>query len=353
MVTIARKSKRNVRLVALLWPLDNLPHNEIHRICADRIVARGENHQSLRPVRTGEHEVILSRFFSQYEEFDNAFNTGSDAEFDHVIHYNISWDIEKVLEHTIEQLLEIDAKALDDASKIPGLRRPSKDEMHEAIAVAKGYKPQVYKEMKLESLDPSAKRGGSNKGARYYGIAVEVDIQSLLARYFDAVDGEADNFFLQLREKGRIEKKPHVTLIHERELEAPPEPTSGSTEELEFCKELWERCKKISQLWGEESITVTLTLGPTLAYDGRSMSIQVSNLAYSGLNLDPRIIPSDKRKDSYHITVGTANNEIRPVEGKWLLEAALKGEQVSQPGEKIRTLQIEPVEVKGRVKGML
>ena len=56
-----------VRLLALNWSLD-LPHTEIHRICADRILARGANHQSLHGDEHGKvHESVLWRFLHATE----------------------------------------------------------------------------------------------------------------------------------------------------------------------------------------------------------------------------------------------------------------------------------------------
>lgn len=347
MAEIASKSKSKVRLIAIIWPLTNLPQNEIHRICSDRIVGRGENHQSLRPLETGEHEIILMRFFSQTEPFDMAFNASSDAHFHNSIEMDISWEFKTALEYIIEQLIEI-----GDIHGVVGKPRPTAEQIDEAILVTQGYKPSIIKEMNLQGLDPSAKNGGKSKGARYYGIAVEVDLPSLLEKYFKEHDVDENiSFFKKLKDTNRIEKRPHVTLIHEKELEM-PEDGSRTIEEVDFCKDLWEKCRVASSKWGTETVEVTLTLGPVLVWDERAMSIQVSRVEYVGNNVKKEDLPSDQRKESYHITVGTLNQEVRPIEGKSLLESALKGEETSRAGKKMTTIQMDSIEVKGRIRGL-
>ena len=341
MAEIARKSKYNVRLIAIVWPLTNLPQNVIHRICSDRIVERGENHQTLRPLETGEHEIILMRFFGQTEPYDPAFNASSDALFDDVIEMNISWDFEKTLEVAIEKLLEIEI--------VPGNRRPSKQELTEAILAARGYKPSIYKEMRLEGLRSSGRDGGRSKGVRYYGILVEVDLSKLLESICGSIPKER-SFFDKLQQANRIERKPHVTLVHECELQASE---NGANAEVELRKELWEKCVAIASKWGAETVTVSITLGPLLVWDTRAMSIQVSKVSYEGANVRAEDMPEDESKESYHITVGTISQEVKPIEGKYLLQKVLKGERKSSTGERIKVANIALVEAQGRVRGLM
>lgn len=342
MVDIAAKDKEKTRLIAVVWPLTKLPHNEIHRICLDRIVARGENHQSLRPVETGEHEIILTRFFGQTDPFDPALNS-CDSPFDEIIEMDISWDLEKAFDYVVENLVKIDA----EGGGIKGIdgKRPTKDEIQQALVKSKEYKPSVYKEMILEGID-------KGKTIRYYGIAVEVDLPTVLENFFAEHAKDLDRItFDKLKEATRLEKRPHVTLVHKTELAA-KEGEEGNAKEIAFAKMLWEKCETITKRWGSDSVTVKLTLGPLLCWDSRAMSIQVSKVEYGGISVKPEDMPSDERKDSYHITVGTLNPEIRPIEGKWLLENAMKGETKSKAGEDIAIAEMPTIEVTGRIRGL-
>lgn len=341
MVDIANKCPDKVRLIAIVWPLSNLPHNEIHRICLDRIVDRGDRHQSLRPVPTGEHEIVLTKFFSQIEPFDPALNA-CDSPFDDIIEMDITWDLERALDYVVDQLLKIDA----GEGGIKGIdgKRPSKEAIQQASLEAKGYKPSFIREMNLDGVNKT--------NIRYYGIAVEVDLPTVLEAFFSGEGKGLDrSTFDTLKEKNRVEKRPHVTLVHNAELTT-KEGEKENPKDLAYSKMLWQKCETITKRWGSDAVNVKLTLGPLLCWDGRAMSIQVSKVEYSGTNVNPDDMPDDDRKGSYHITVGTLDNEIRPIEGKWLLESAMKGDTISKGNQTIKTAEIPTIEVSGRIRGL-
>jgi tRNA ligase len=216
--------------------------------------------------------------------------------------------------------------------------------MQIAVAKAKGYKPSVYKEMNLEGFDKS-------KGIRYYGIAVEADLPNLLEGYFSE-HPEHRSLYDQLKASKRIETRPHVTLVHEKERNAETTDEASSSSGTEFARMLWDKCETLTQRWGTAAVDVKLTLGPLLCWDSRVMSIQVSHVEYSGAGLKREDMPNDDRKGSYHITIGTLSSEIRPVEGKLLLESATQGEIESAEGGVIVTAQVPCVEVTGRIRGL-
>ena len=65
-----------VRLLTLNWSLD-LPHAEIHRICADRVLARSANHRMLHGNKHGKaHESVIWQFLHTTEPLaDDEVNT--------------------------------------------------------------------------------------------------------------------------------------------------------------------------------------------------------------------------------------------------------------------------------------
>lgn len=345
MVDIAKPSSHATRLIAIVWSLAGLPQNEIHRICSDRIVGRGDNHQSLRPVETGEHEIILMRFFGQCEAYDPAFNTDGDGQIHETIEMRIDWDFEQSLRHAVNELVRI--------GDVPGVHTPSDDEYRAAMAKVEAYKPSIIKEMKIEVIDSNAKGGGSRKGARYYGIAVEVDLAAVVSDFLDtAFDLSPDDklFFQRLLNTKQIEPKPHVTLVHEKELELAED--RSNTAASERAKALWEKCQKLSNGLGDANVTANVTLGPLLVWDGRAASIQVSSVEYSGTNVNQQDLPDNDDKHLYHITIGTLNKEIRPIEGRWLLESVQQGQQTSRSGQPISQRNIEMRKASGRIRPM-
>ncbi|KAK4702767.1 tRNA ligase, partial [Phenoliferia sp. Uapishka_3] len=316
-----------VRLVALVWPIDSpeLPRDKLHEIFASRIVSRGQNHQTLR---AGEgHESAIWQFFGQHEKFDQATNK-EDGEFDEVIELNPSWSKMEMLTYVVDQLVPM-----------LGLERPTTQQLEVAIKYADDYKPTVYKEI---SADAKAKLEAA-KLPRYYGVAVEQDLQAFLQPLF--TDKTRPSILEALILSDRIIKSPHVTLVHEVELKADDVAFRTSR------KALWDQYVELikgAKQAGSDSLAVQVTLGPRIVWDSRAMSIEVSGMnSAAGSTMQVGI---DGR--GAHVTVGTIEETVRPLEGKLLLEAALKGEKTSALGGEIHMMQVEPVNCRGRLAGL-
>jgi tRNA ligase len=113
-----------VRLLALNWSLDDQPHAEIHQICADRIMARGANHQTLHSDEHGKaHEDILWQFLHGTEPL-------VDGEADTVIEMDVREDLEHAL-----------SRAIDAVVRVLGLPRPDTGSVGAALSRARGYRP--------------------------------------------------------------------------------------------------------------------------------------------------------------------------------------------------------------------
>ncbi|KAL8280576.1 hypothetical protein RQP46_006899 [Phenoliferia psychrophenolica] len=313
-----------VRLVALVWPIESpdLPRDKLHELCATRIVARGQNHQTLRAGE--EHEQAIWKFFGQHEKFDPATNK-EDGAFDVVIELSPAWDKMQALSHVVDQLVDV-----------LHLERPTQAQFEDAIKFADSYRPKVFKEMTPEA---KAKRDAKLL-PRYYGVLVEQDIEAFLTPLFPDPSSRPEILTSLIADK-RINKSPHVTLVHELEVKA---------DDAKF-RPLWthyaDLCKGATTD-GSDSLVVEVTLGPRIVWDGRTMSIEVSGLKSAAgsamqLSVDGR---------SAHVTVGTKEEAVRPVEGKLVLEAAIKGEAATALGGEIRILEIAPVQCRGRLAGL-
>ncbi|KAI9440680.1 tRNA ligase kinase domain-containing protein [Lactarius indigo] len=100
-----------VRLLALHWSLDQ-PHAETHRICADRILARGTNHQTLRADQKGKaHEGVLWQFLRTTEPLAN-------GEADTVIEMDVREDLEHALSRAIDAVVRVLGLPLPDAERV-------------------------------------------------------------------------------------------------------------------------------------------------------------------------------------------------------------------------------------------
>jgi tRNA ligase len=119
-----RSTRPPVHLLALNWSLDDQPHAETHRICADRIMARGTNHQTLHGDSQGKaHEGILWQFLRTTEPL-------ADGEADTVIEMDVREDLEHAL-----------SRAIDAVVRVLGLPRPDAERIGAALVKACGYRP--------------------------------------------------------------------------------------------------------------------------------------------------------------------------------------------------------------------
>jgi tRNA ligase len=328
--SLSLSPRRQVRMVALHWPISSAatPQDVVHSICASRIVRRGANHQTLR---AGEdHEGILARFIGAVEGFGGI----EDVEFDHVLEMDIKWSQEESLKKVLELLVRV----------VEGLEMPEEEKIQEAMRVAAGYKP-VFKKagITVEAKQKHDKKLAA-KAPRYYGLAVEIDLKKVIGDIFDS-NGADPTLFKLLVDSDRVELAPHITLVHEKERESLDPALKLIVDDLwiRYSTLIESSVAPADAAVDETPLVVELILGPTITYDSRVMSLQVSSIiSSSGIEL---------RDSGAHITIGTIAQEVRPIEGKWLMEKALKGETETEGGL-IRTIKIEPITCKGRLAGM-
>ena len=303
---------------------------------SSRIVSRGQNHQSLRAGES--HEAIIWQFLGQHEEFDQATNAQSDGKFDRVIEMKPEWEREEALAYVIEQLMKVEGMGIVD---------PGEERRREAVEFAKEWKVKNKKETSEDSSSALKKRQQKPTKPRYYGLRVEVNLGQLVR---DALPEEElsnpASLWNHLVKSSRVELHPHVTLVHQVELQ------SQDPEFKEKKRVLWDKYEGMVQHATREGSTpedkqtleVKLTLGPRLVWNDRAMSIEVSSLSQPESTSTISLV-EDR---SAHITVGTRASDIRPIEGKFLMEKALKVEKE----EGIKEIRIDEIKVKARLDGL-
>ncbi|KAM0786912.1 hypothetical protein ACM66B_002336 [Microbotryomycetes sp. NB124-2] len=378
----------HVRTVALVYAIDTpeLPRDKVHALCASRILQRGDRHQTLRPILPGEtndetdlkmHEQAIWQFLGQYEAFDPALNGSGDGQFDLVVDLRPEWTREQALQHVISSLQGV----------VPGVKEPSSEELKEAIEYASSWSPDKKKVVTKEQVD---KKKAKIK-PRYYGVKVEANLADLVSKALeahqsaDSVRDDEDDTFSYLLKHDRVEKNPHVTLVHENEIKdstaskivekaatnfaavtgsvtATPAPLQLDEAARQRKQALWDRFSnmiKLAEQRGSQSLDVDVTLGPRIAWDQRVMTIEVSALSKSTTSVPGSVaekeeieMPGQGDDRHAHVTVGTRDDKIRPVEGKWLLEALIRGERQTRNGGEIRFVEIEPIKVKGHLAGL-
>lgn len=303
-----------VRLLALNWSFDQ-PLSTIHRICSDRIIARGDNHQSLHADTLAKtHEDILWQFLHHAEEL-------TDVEMDETVEMDLSENLEEAL-----------ARAVDACVRILGVERPSQERMGEALAAARAYTPSTKK--------PNEDKKAAAAEARYFGLLAEIDLDSALNGTLEEDTGSESGkeFWDHLCSNNRIASRPHVTIVHSKNL---PKDTP-----------LWDRCKALHALPRPPLFKFRLS---HLVWNDRIMAAVVSDLAVCSDGEDPdengvqfiAQLPLEVLK-RLHITVGTRDKDVNPVEAKDLVEQWKAEEDIDH----VRSVELKDVWVKGRVKGL-
>ncbi|EED78500.1 predicted protein [Postia placenta Mad-698-R] len=308
-----RTFKPPVRLMALNWSFDQ-PLSTIHRICGDRVLQRGENHQSLHgdPLAKS-HEDVIWQFMNQAEEL-------ADEEVDVAV--EMDW------EETLEDAL---TRAVDACVRILGVPRPDQEKVGEALAIARGYAPST----KANKAD-SAK--AKKQAVRYYAILAEVDLQDVLGKRFAEADvpGGGKAFWENLKAQKRVAPRPHITLVHQKAL-------PGETV-------LWERCKELHLHSNPPLFSFRLS---NIVWNDRVMAATVADFAVSTddshqdeKGLDFILKLPFEVQNRLHVTVGTRDG-VPPVEAKTLVETWKKNKHLSGVG----SLELDNVWVKGSDDG--
>jgi len=315
-----------VRLLALNWPLDR-PFAEIHRTCADRILVRGANHQTLHgDADAKSHEDVLWQFLRNTESLN-------DGEADKTIEMDISEDLEQTL-----------ARAIDGVVRVLGLPRPELERVGVALAKARAYKPTLTgtKQAKQAAAKAPPK-------PRYFGLLPEIDLVDAL----DAQISRHQEQGMPLRDfwdalkapkgsHGRITRSPHVTIVHSKEqkqLDLAPESVM-----------LWERCTTLHALASPPMFRARL--GHVVANE-RIMAVTVEDLCVDDPEEDAGqegaafVSQLDHElRERLHITIGTKDVSVPAVEARELVRSFKKGEKGME------SVPLEGVYVKGRIKGI-
>ncbi|KZV62827.1 hypothetical protein PENSPDRAFT_657792 [Peniophora sp. CONT] len=306
---VAQKFKPPARLLAMHWALDEQPTATIHRICADRILERGTNHQSLHGDATAKaHEDVIWQFINNAEEL-------ADGEVDETIEMDVSEELEDSL-----------ARAIEGVCRTLKVERPSPERIGEALAAIRGYKPASTDAKKIKSTP-----------VRYFGLLPEFDIRGHLDVAFSSradVPALAKEFWEQLKADSRVTDRPHITITHVK-----AKPDEGDT---------WDRCDALYKSWPAPAFKVKL--GRVLC-DGNVMALVADELAVDSdegqkgaefVSLLPETIRS-----RLHITVGTRTKEIEPFQAGELVK---RWRAYTRNG--IEEVELPDVWVKGRVRGL-
>lgn len=160
----------------------------------------------------------------------------------------------------------------------------------------------------------NAKSKMTKHTAQYYGVALPAPpILSALTTTFSAQSSDTSSFYSQLTSTSRVQTSFHVTLIYTTDSQTNPD--------------IWSYYQNLLNSNGDQQTNVDVAL-QSVVWDDRVMAIAV-NVTESGT--DGGSLPS---ADAWmHVTVGTVDRSVKPVESNDLLQRWHDGEDGIQSVE--------------------
>ncbi|KAK1246066.1 hypothetical protein MKX07_005135 [Trichoderma sp. CBMAI-0711] len=322
------------RIVCLNFRHDEESIDEIRRVTQERVIERGDNHQTIHAA-TDQYKFleVMEGFIKRFEECNP--NSVPDAGFDLFIDLDPTAGSRVNLETVVKEL----HLSLPNVVK----EMPSPEKLDEAIEFALSYVPNFKhtipdrtgkKDHAKQGQQQQQKAQPKKKTLEYMAINTATDpIDKVLDKAFKGVGPEISRFFFQLKNTRRVQRKFHVTLMHKAT--APMHP------------ELWKQYTELHEAAGGDDAKLgecELVL-ERVVFDDRIMAIVV------------RIVDEENKWECVnrvaHITVGTRDNSVKPKESNDLLARWLE-EGAGGEGNTIQEVVFaeKPV-VKGFVQGVL
>ncbi|KAJ9668609.1 tRNA ligase [Coniosporium apollinis] len=345
----------DARFVALHYVHDRSNYDQIRKALRERVLNRGDNHQTIQAVTKGADEVItimegfLERFEPVYPD------SPPDDAFDLVINLDPTASSRENLETVVSQLNSEYPKLFDHL--------PTGDELDAAIEAAlSDYKPDIKHDLsfkKNENKGGPQKRLSSQPHANgrdatprqpkleYFAVRLPSQrINAILDAIFRNQDPETAKFYRHLQQSRRIQPEFHVTLIHR----------ASSNDHAEMWSRLTDlHTRTIESVKNKENGSANAPSQPSEPELGKC-KVQLERLVW-----DERVMCFVVRllQDEYetvnpvaHVTVGTASSDIKPKESNTLLQKWLS--EGSNEENRIKEITVRGhVVLDGSVRGVL
>lgn len=333
---------------------------QIRRVTQQRVLERGDNHQTIRAGSKSQGEIIgiMEGFLSRFEGIDP--DRDPDNGFDEVIDLDVAASSLENLEKVIESLHNAYPKLL-------GENLPSHADMEDAIDYAmKSYMVETKHDLSFGNKSQKTRgRGAPTQNAEaplnlrpdqlvqrleYFGITVSTTvINSMLNVLFAKASSEEGKTYHLLKQSRRLQLEFHVTLIHRASADAQSDIWTKYTEIY----------KGILMSHGKENRTPSL--GPArirlerLVWDDRVMAFVVRILPPQQHQVESGEDGCPCANPIPHVTVGTASPDVKPKESNDLLKRWSEGDtggnkiwEMEVPGLKILEGTIRPVMQRGK-----
>lgn len=346
----------NPHFVALHFVHDD--YNRVREVTRDRVLTRGDNHQTIHASKGPEEIIgIMEGFLQRFEPVDQ--HAAPDDGFDLVIDLDVAASSRENLETVVNKMYEEYPKLFE------GRDMPTSEDMDAAINAAltdytvdikheirsrddKHNKANKHGNKKPTNGDQNGSSSSSKQKERkieYFAVQLPAsNINRVLETVFrDAAPKEA-KMYNTLKAQRRVQPEFHVTLIHRAASGQHPDywakltdlhaQASAPTEERAFplpepkighCKVRLERL-----VWDDRVMAFVIRLAPGEGSEEQWQSVNAIA----------------------HVTVGTASPSVKPVESNQLLARWM--EEGSGEKNGIREMMVKGVvEVEGTVRGVL
>jgi len=340
----------HAHFVCLQYVHDRGNYNNIRAATRERVLSRGDNHQTIQAGSKGAAEIIeiMEGFMKRFEPVDA--DASPDDGFNSVIDMDILSTSRQNLETVITRLYTEYPSLFGDRDM------PTADDMDAAIEAAlKDYTVDIKHEIKgrddrhgnqINKAQPSAQPNGQAKSKapklEYFAVQLPAPrVSAILGSIFRDVPPETAKMYHALTSQHRIQTEFHVTLIHR----------AASSEHPEHWTKLQDLHSKASTIAQPAPKLGTCAVRlERLVWDERIMAIVV------------RLSPSSKDGEHFgtvnetaHVTVGTASASVKPKESNDLLAKWLREGSGGVGGANgISELAVKgSVELEGTVRGVL
>lgn len=349
----------DAHFVALNYVHDRPNYNQIREVARNRVLTRGDNHQTIQAGTKGQDEIIsiMEGFMNRFERVDP--ETDPDDGFDAIIDLDVTASSRENLETIVAQL----------NSEFPQLfdAMPSGEDLDRAIEAAlNDYKPDIKHEIGSGggngksaqkkavkqaqnsgggglTAQPNGGAGSAKKAPKLEYVAVTLPthrITTILDAVFRDVDVNTARMYHTLQGQRRIQSEFHVTLMHR----------ASSSQHLDY----WDQ---LSSIHSAASAKPGTSADPKLG----ACRVQLERLVWDTriMCFVVRLAPGDGEacawrtvNDMAHVTVGTADASVKPKESNDLLKRWLEGGSGGASG--ITEMQVKGhVELDGAVRGVL
>ncbi|KAI9719855.1 MAG: hypothetical protein M1828_006076 [Chrysothrix sp. TS-e1954] len=362
-----RRCQPDAKLVCLHWVHDRGDYNEIRKAMQERVLSRGDNHQTIQ-ASSKRVEIIgvMDGFLRRFEPVNP--ERSPDDGFDLIVDLEVAADSRQNLQSIVEMLHD----------HYPQLfKMPTDEEMDTAVEYALNeYHPDIKHDLsgpgskskenkramkkadaKRASRESTVERNGEvaptkDPRVEYFCVSVSPErINAILEASFAEETAERAAFYRQLQAAHRLQPAFHVTLMHRASTSQDPALWAKLQQSwLDAWKQKSEGPHPPNPIGGTDGGVTMGTASVVLENvvdDGKVMAIAVTLL---GSIISGQDEPLRSANKIAHITIGTASDSIKPKESNDMLAKWGSGAEA----DKVNSVKIKGhVVLDGIIKGIV